>query len=413
MLFAGVVASAVNAERVLCFGDSITQGTYIDGKYELNNSWVNILEECSGGTLVAINAGRSGRKTSDRNELSGQIERTKNIDRVLFFLGVNDLRVARESILENCVSNTAWMVEKARAEYGDPKITIMSSPGLVVGSVSGRFHKKGYDEKEQIMLGKLRGKYREYAEKSNCHFLDLWGVVSPKNYSDGLHPDLAGQKQIAECVWIDYVNDGGPIKVACVGDSITFGSAIKERVKKCYPARLQKMLGEKYIVRNFGKSARTLLKQGDHPYWREKIYRDALAFNPNYVIIKLGTNDVKPRNWKHKYEFKSDLKELASSFSSLPTRPEVFLSFPVPVEKSKWGITDKKVSKELIPLIREVAEETGLPIIDFYSAVPAGEGLFAADGVHPNAGGAGKIAETVYQHLRERSVNDKIVKLGE
>ena len=50
------------------------------------------------------------------------------------------------------------------------------------------------------------------------------------------------------------------------------------------------MLGEAYWVKNFGVSARTLLNKGDHPYMNEKAYQDALAFNPNIVVIKLGTN---------------------------------------------------------------------------------------------------------------------------
>lgn len=89
-----------------------------------------------------------------------------------------------------------------------------------------------------------------------------------------------------------------PIKVACVGDSITFGAGIKNREKDSYPAQLQAMLGSGFKVGNFGISARTLLKKGDRPYWKEQIYRDALAFQPDYVIIKLGTNDIKPKNWE-------------------------------------------------------------------------------------------------------------------
>ncbi len=55
--------------RVLCFGDSITEGTHIKGRWTKGNSWVNILEKRSGGTLKCINAGRSGRKTSQKQEL--------------------------------------------------------------------------------------------------------------------------------------------------------------------------------------------------------------------------------------------------------------------------------------------------------------------------------------------------------
>ena len=58
-----------------------------------------------------------------------------------------------------------------------------------------------------------------------------------------------------------------PIKVACVGDSITQGSGAQKG--KSYPAQLQGLLGEGYLVGNFGVSGRTLLKKGDFPYWKE------------------------------------------------------------------------------------------------------------------------------------------------
>src|SRR4051812_7771397 len=88
----------------------------------------------------------------------------------------------------------------------------------------------------------------------------------------------------------------GKIKVACVGDSITFGAGIKDRDKNSYPAQLQGLLGSGYEVKNFGVSGATLLKEGDKPYWKEKAFEAAKKFEPNIVIIKLGTNDSKPQN---------------------------------------------------------------------------------------------------------------------
>ena len=77
------------------------------------------------------------------------------------------------------------------------------------------------------------------------------------------------------------------IRVACIGNSITYGARIKNRDRDSYPAVLSRMLGEAYWVKNFGVSARTLLNKGDHPYMNEKAYQDALAFNPNIVGLNL------------------------------------------------------------------------------------------------------------------------------
>jgi acyl-CoA thioesterase-1 len=71
-----------------------------------------------------------------------------------------------------------------------------------------------------------------------------------------------------------------PVRVACVGDSITQGAGTKGR---SYPSQLQKLLGDKWEVGNFGVSGRTLLRKGDFPYWNEKAYQNALAFKPDVV----------------------------------------------------------------------------------------------------------------------------------
>ena len=49
------------------------------------------------------------------------------------------------------------------------------------------------------------------------------------------------------------------IKVACVGNSITYGTGLSDRATQSYPVKLQKLLGERYEVENFGKPGATLL----------------------------------------------------------------------------------------------------------------------------------------------------------
>ena len=61
------------------------------------------------------------------------------------------------------------------------------------------------------------------------------------------------------------------VRVACIGNSITFGAGIKNRSRDSYPSVLARMLGDNYWVKNFGVSARTMLNKGDHPYMNEPI----------------------------------------------------------------------------------------------------------------------------------------------
>ena len=116
------------------------------------------------------------------------------------------------------------------------------------------------------------------------------------------------------------------IKIACIGNSITYGVGTRNPAKDSYPAVLGQMLGDGYEVRNFGVSARTMLMKGDHPYMKEERYRQALAYNPDIVTIKLGTNDTKPQNWRYKSDFKKDMETMIRTIRALPSKPEIYLS---------------------------------------------------------------------------------------
>ena len=190
-----------------------------------------------------------------------------------------------------------------------------------------------------------------------------------------------------------------PKRIACVGDSITFGAAIKDRTKNCYPAQLGRMLGEKFEVRNFGVNGATLLKKGDKPYWKLKAYANARDFQPEVVVIKLGTNDSKPRNWKHKEEYVADYVALIESFRKLGSKPVVWLCYPVPAYPGRWGITDKVMKEEVMPRLDEVAKKSGCKVIDLYSALSEKKEMFP-DLVHPNAKGATLIAEAVSSAIK-------------
>lgn len=187
----------------------------------------------------------------------------------------------------------------------------------------------------------------------------------------------------------------GTIKVACIGNSITFGSGIENRETNSYPAVLGRMLGSRFEVRNFGVGGATLLKKGNLPYWSLPEMNAVGDYKPDVIIIKLGTNDTKPENWVHKDEFARDYRDFLAHFLALPNKPKIFVCLPVPVYETKWGINDDTLFNETIPLIKKSAQESKVPIIDLYDALSNRPELFP-DKVHPNAEGAALIARTVY-----------------
>ena len=190
------------------------------------------------------------------------------------------------------------------------------------------------------------------------------------------------------------------VRVACIGNSITDGSGIDMAETKGYPAQLQQLLGDGYHVKNFGVGARTLLNHGDHPYMNELAWRDALAFNPNIVVIKLGTNDSKTDNWKFKSEFESDYQQMIDNLNALPSKPRIILAHPIRAFIDRWTITDSVITSEVIPAIDRVAQRNHLEVLDLHSVI-TDNSLMLSDGIHPNTKGAAKMAEAVATAIKE------------
>lgn len=203
-------------------------------------------------------------------------------------------------------------------------------------------------------------------------------------------------------VIVDTTYYSNVIKVASVGNSITYGYGIAQRDSLSYPAQLGRLLGNKWEVKNYGVSSRTLLSKGDHPYINEKAYIDAKNLQPDVVLIMLGTNDTKPHNWQYKNEFKTDYKALVESFQLLESHPIVVLLKAVPAFPDRWGISDSTIRLEMNPMVAELANEMNLPLIDLYTPMVNHDKLFP-DNIHPNAEGAGIMANIIYKKLTGRA----------
>ncbi|MEK7953846.1 GDSL-type esterase/lipase family protein [Luteolibacter soli] len=199
------------------------------------------------------------------------------------------------------------------------------------------------------------------------------------------------------------------VKVACIGDSITEGSGLPDPGKNAYPGQLQSLLGDKWKVSNFGLGGRTLLKNGDIPYMKEKAYQDALALLPDVVIIMLGTNDTKPQNWAHETEFVADYTELVKSFQALASKPHIYVCRPCPViGDGNFGINEKN-NKEWIKRIDKLAKDMDLGLIDMHKALEGKDALLP-DRVHPNVEGAGEMAKAAYKGVTGKKAPEPAAK---
>jgi len=188
--------------------------------------------------------------------------------------------------------------------------------------------------------------------------------------------------------------DTEPMRVACVGDSITQGLGTSNPTEFSYPSQLATRLGKSWSVGNFGKSRATLIETGDFPYTNTTQFIDSQDFNPHIVIIMLGTNDVKTKNILEIDRYISDYTALINSYKNLSSNPRIYVAYPTPSYGNLAGITNDKIVNVLLPKIQVVSQANNVSIINVYNALLDKKALFP-DTLHPNDEGAKIIADTV------------------
>jgi acyl-CoA thioesterase I len=183
------------------------------------------------------------------------------------------------------------------------------------------------------------------------------------------------------------------IKVACVGDSITanFG----------YPETLQELLGQNYLVGNYGLGGTTVNLDGETPYMYEPIFSEAKESQPDIVIIMLGTNDAHPSLHMYNGSFVNDYITLVTAFQNLNSKPQIWIVKSPPIVNNGTGLSSEFLSQNILPKIEEVAQKTGLPLIDAYTRLLSKPEFFI-DGVHPTFEGAMLIADEVYKAINQK-----------
>lgn len=191
------------------------------------------------------------------------------------------------------------------------------------------------------------------------------------------------------------------VRVACVGNSITYGTGIANREHDAYPAQLQRMLGKDYVVGNFGKPGATLLRHGHRPYFQQTEFRDAMQFKGDIAVIHLGINDTDPRNWcNFRDEFVGDYVALMDSLRQANPKVRIILSrlTPIRYDHPRFDSGTELWRREISETIDRIAASQGVELIDFYQPLIAHPD-WLSDGIHPDPRGAKALAETVYKGI--------------
>ena len=203
-------------------------------------------------------------------------------------------------------------------------------------------------------------------------------------------------------------------KVACVGNSITYGYGIESWPDNTsYPHHLQGLLRDggatTDTVENFGVSGLTVRKDDQASYWKGYRFAPAIEFAADTVIIELGTNDSKAyTEWNTPAQdaavdsaITADFEALIDTFQ-VKSKPHVFICLAPYVNNVEWNILDTAVVNRVNPAILRAGLEKGVNIIDLHSRFSALENpsWYLSDMVHPSVEGAKHLAEIVYSHLQ-------------
>lgn len=186
-----------------------------------------------------------------------------------------------------------------------------------------------------------------------------------------------------------------PLRLACVGDSITDGYQMPDKPHNAYPAQLARLLGAEWEVRNFGVSGACLMRHGGYPYHQQSAYAAALEWKPDIVVVALGTNDTKTENIAtHPDDFVPSYRALLADFRTANPDAKIFLCLQPPAFPAAMGIADSVLTQEILPRIREVAQSEKLPLIDLHTPLADASELFP-DKIHPTAEGAAFITREI------------------
>ena len=196
-------------------------------------------------------------------------------------------------------------------------------------------------------------------------------VYPPGGHGFGFNPDYKYHQQMLDEItsWLNHLQAPKPDakRVACIGNSITEGFGIDMCSANSYPTQLQQLLGPGYCVRNYGASGFCMLAHSDCPYVRLPQWHDVLNFNPEIIVLKMGTNDTKPWNWQHADEFEQDYQHFIDTLKALPSKPEIILAYPIRAFDNPFSIRDSVLTASIIPTIKKLARRNHLQLLDLHS----------------------------------------------
>jgi lysophospholipase L1-like esterase/pimeloyl-ACP methyl ester carboxylesterase len=211
--------------------------------------------------------------------------------------------------------------------------------------------------------------------------------------------------------------EDAPLKVACIGDSITYGSKVAAREKNHYPAQLGYILGDGFEVRNFGVGGSTLLGAADQPFVGTTSWEEVLAWNPDTVIIVLGTNDTcqnaQRPNWDHAADLEGDARAMVQALREDSPGTRILLCSPPPMFSDASGLNPERRADlaERAPRLEQIGQALqrvarGKKAIEYHDLARVFTANETVDGVHTSPFGARALAQRLAEAILAKRGKD-------
>ncbi len=172
-------------------------------------------------------------------------------------------------------------------------------------------------------------------------------------------------------------------EILAFGDSLTYGFGSQDPATQSYPARLQRITGQPVV--NAGVNGETSAEG------LRRIESLLRQYRPGLVILCLGGNDILQRHSRQ--ELKKNLRRIILQIRA--SGAKIFL-----IAVPDFGI----LGLNPLPLYQELAQEYDLPVEEDLLPEILSQPALKSDPVHPNALGYRRMAEQIYQRLKEEGL---------
>lgn len=186
--------------------------------------------------------------------------------------------------------------------------------------------------------------------------------------------------------------------VACIGDSLTFGTGSNEPGTESWPAVLAQKTGKLDLdTLNFGVYGSTVEMFTPWSYNDTWTFANSLRSDADVFLILLGSNDC--NSPAPDFTFDEAYRYLLTTYMNLPQQPTVVVVLPpdmyfksFPLSMSNDSIEDIRQTE------RRIADEYGLDVIDL-SAISGDMEQYCVDGGHYDSTGYAMFADYIYREL--------------